>query len=152
MVQRVFEALASEVRRRMLAELAAGELSAGEIAGRFDISKPAISQHLSVLDAAGLVVRRKKGQFVYYSLAAGVLHEALAGLTAETTAPVPAAPEGPAPEVSAPQAPALEAEPAQTRRNLPPVPPAEEMSEPRSAVSALGGGYRWEAWRSRGGP
>lgn len=137
----------------MLAELAAGELSAGAIAGRFDISKPAISQHLSVLDAAGLVVRRKKGQFVYYSLAAGVLHEALAGLMAETTAPAATrAPEERAPEPNPEPNPEPAPQPAPTRRTLPPVPAPQEMTAPQPAAPALGVGYRWEAWRSRGRP
>ncbi|WP_240902716.1 metalloregulator ArsR/SmtB family transcription factor [Caulobacter sp. SLTY] len=68
MMQRVFEALSSTVRRKILAYLAHADLTAGEIAARFSISKPAVSQHLSVLEAAGLVTSEKKGQFVHYSL------------------------------------------------------------------------------------
>src|SRR5689334_21489278 len=67
-MQPVFEALSSAVRRKILAYLAHAELSAGEIAARFDISKPAVSQHLSILEAAGLIRSEKRGQFVYYSL------------------------------------------------------------------------------------
>ncbi|NBB14173.1 metalloregulator ArsR/SmtB family transcription factor [Caulobacter sp. SLTY] len=67
-MQRVFEALSSTVRRKILAYLAHADLTAGEIAARFSISKPAVSQHLSVLEAAGLVTSEKKGQFVHYSL------------------------------------------------------------------------------------
>lgn len=67
-MQRVFEALSSLTRRKMLAYLTHAELSAGEIAQRFDISKPAVSQHLSVLEGAGLVESEKRGQFVYYRL------------------------------------------------------------------------------------
>jgi DNA-binding transcriptional ArsR family regulator len=67
-MQRVFEALSSVVRRKILAYLAHAELTAGEIAARFDISKPAVSQHLSVLEAAGLVESEKRGQFVHYRL------------------------------------------------------------------------------------
>jgi ArsR family transcriptional regulator len=69
-MQRVFEALSSTVRRKILAYLAHAELSAGEIASRFDMSKPSVSQHLSVLEAAGLVMSEKRGQFVYYRLVA----------------------------------------------------------------------------------
>ena len=65
-MQRVFEALASSVRRKILAYLAHTELSAGEIASRFSMSKPSISQHLSILEAAGLVESEKRGQFVFY--------------------------------------------------------------------------------------
>lgn len=65
-MQRVFEALSSSVRRKILAYLAHTELSAGDIASRFEMSKPSISQHLSVLEAAGLVTSQKRGQFVFY--------------------------------------------------------------------------------------
>ncbi|PXA92161.1 ArsR family transcriptional regulator [Caulobacter sp. D4A] len=67
-MQRVFEALSSTVRRKILAYLAHADLTAGEIASRFEISKPAVSQHLSILEAAGLVRSEKRGQFVHYSL------------------------------------------------------------------------------------
>jgi DNA-binding transcriptional ArsR family regulator len=67
-MQRVFEALSSTVRRKILAYLARAELTAGEIAARFEISKPAVSQHLTILEAAGLVESDKRGQFVYYRL------------------------------------------------------------------------------------
>ena len=68
-MQRVFEALSSPVRRKILAYLAHAELTAGEIAARFEISKPAVSQHLTILENAGLVTSEKRGQFVHYSLA-----------------------------------------------------------------------------------
>lgn len=67
-MQRVFEALASQVRRKILAYLSEAEMTAGEIAERFEISKPAVSQHLSVLENAGLVEREKRGQFVHYRI------------------------------------------------------------------------------------
>lgn len=67
-MQRVFEALSSTVRRRILAYLAHADMTAGEIAARFEISKPAVSQHLTVLENAGLVTSEKKGQYVHYSL------------------------------------------------------------------------------------
>src|SRR5438093_13666579 len=57
----VFEALAQPKRREILRLLAAGELSAGEIASRFEITQPAISQHLKVLTEAGLISRRGDG-------------------------------------------------------------------------------------------
>ena len=68
-MQRVFEALSSPIRRKILAYLAHTDLTAGEIAARFEISKPAVSQHLTVLENAGLVTSEKKGQYVHYSLA-----------------------------------------------------------------------------------
>jgi DNA-binding transcriptional ArsR family regulator len=67
-MEKVFEALASTARRKILAYLNKGELSAGEIAERFDFSKPALSGHLRVLEEAGLISRDKRGQFVYYKL------------------------------------------------------------------------------------
>jgi ArsR family transcriptional regulator, arsenate/arsenite/antimonite-responsive transcriptional repressor len=67
-MQRVFEALSSTVRRKILAYLAHAELTAGEIAARFDISKSAVSQHLTVLENAGLVTSEKRGQYVHYRL------------------------------------------------------------------------------------
>jgi DNA-binding transcriptional ArsR family regulator len=67
-MQRVFEALSSSVRRKILAYLAHAEMTAGEIAARFEISKPAVSQHLSVLENAGLVASEKRGQYVHYRL------------------------------------------------------------------------------------
>lgn len=65
-MDRIFEALASGARRQILAYLSAGELSAGELAGRFDFSKPALSSHLRILEDAGLIEREKRGQFVYF--------------------------------------------------------------------------------------
>lgn len=67
-MQRVFEALASAPRRKILAYLTHAELNAGEIAARFEMSKPAVSQHLSVLENAGLITSEKRGQYVYYRL------------------------------------------------------------------------------------
>lgn len=68
LMQSVFEALSSTVRRKILAFLAHADLTAGEIAGRFDISKSAVSQHLGILENAGLVTSEKRGQYVHYRL------------------------------------------------------------------------------------
>ncbi|WP_269583111.1 metalloregulator ArsR/SmtB family transcription factor [Roseibium sp. Sym1] len=67
-IQKIFEALASAPRRKILAYLSHSSLTAGEIAERFDMSKPSISQHLGVLEGAGLVRKEKRGQFVHYSI------------------------------------------------------------------------------------
>jgi len=64
----VFRALADPTRRQILADLRDGELSAGEIAGRFTISGPSISRHLSILRAAGLVTERRDANRIRYSL------------------------------------------------------------------------------------
>jgi len=67
-VDRIFDALASRPRREILAYLSAQELTASEIGARFAMSAPAISRHLSVLEAAELVSSERRGQFVFYRL------------------------------------------------------------------------------------
>ncbi len=57
----VFEAVAQPKRREILRLLAGGELSAGEVASRFSVTPPAISQHLTVLKQAGLISERRDG-------------------------------------------------------------------------------------------
>jgi DNA-binding transcriptional ArsR family regulator len=57
----VFEAVAQPKRREILRLLSGRELSAGEIASRFDVTQPAISQHLKVLRDVGLVNERRQG-------------------------------------------------------------------------------------------
>jgi DNA-binding transcriptional ArsR family regulator len=64
----VFEAIAQPKRREILRLLADGELSAGEIASRFAVTQPAISQHLKVLKVAGLVQERRNAQRRLYSV------------------------------------------------------------------------------------
>ena len=81
--QRVFHALSSAPRRKILAYLSASGLTAGEIADRFSMSKPAVSQHLSVLETAGLIRREKQGQFVHYSLIENNLVNTLNGFVQE---------------------------------------------------------------------
>jgi DNA-binding transcriptional ArsR family regulator len=76
-MQKIFHALSSEARRQILAHLASGELKAGDISGRFNISKPAISIHLTILENAGLVTFDKRANFHYYRLVPGVLSDAL---------------------------------------------------------------------------
>ena len=48
--------------------MANAELTAGEIASRFDMTKPSISQHLSILENAGLIRGTREGQFIRYAL------------------------------------------------------------------------------------
>ena len=71
----VFEALADPTRRRLLELLAAGEWSAGELAGEFAISRPGVSRHLRVLREAGLVRTRGAGQRRLYTVDPGPLEE-----------------------------------------------------------------------------
>jgi len=82
-MQRVFEALSSVTRRKILAYLAHAELNAGEIAARFAMSKPAVSQHLAILEGAGLVASEKRGQYVFYRLVPDNLANTLHGFVQE---------------------------------------------------------------------
>lgn len=82
-MESVFEALASTPRRKILAYLAEAELTAGEIAARFSMSKPAISKHLSVLEGAGLIRGEKRGQFIHYALVRESLINTLNGFVQE---------------------------------------------------------------------
>ena len=62
-LDQVFSALADPTRRAILARLALGEASVGELAEPFDISLPAISRHLKVLQGADLITREKDAQW-----------------------------------------------------------------------------------------
>jgi ArsR family transcriptional regulator len=73
----IFKALNDPTRREILELLKAKDLTAGEIADQFNISKPSISHHLDLLRQAGLVVSVKEGQFIYYSLNTTVMDEML---------------------------------------------------------------------------
>src|SRR5205814_7954984 len=77
----------SDLRRKILAYLSEVDLTAGEIAARFEMSKPAISKHLQILENAGLVTSEKRGQFVHYSLTAENLVNTLNGFV-QTVCPV----------------------------------------------------------------
>lgn len=71
----VFGVLANPVRRRLLDALRDGPLPAGELAGRFTLSRPAVSEHLAVLRKARLVTEEPRGRQRYYRLAAEPLAE-----------------------------------------------------------------------------
>ena len=61
MIDLVLQAIAEPRRREILLLVQNKELSSGEIAAHFDVTRPAVSQHLQVLATAGLVIMRKKG-------------------------------------------------------------------------------------------
>jgi DNA-binding transcriptional ArsR family regulator len=61
LVEAALKAIAAPRRRQILSLVRDGELSAGEIAGHFDVTRPAVSQHLNVLKEAGLVTERRNG-------------------------------------------------------------------------------------------
>lgn len=73
----LFKALNDPTRREILELLKDKDMTAGDIADRFDISKPSISHHLDLLRQAGLVVSVKEGQFIYYSINTTVMDEML---------------------------------------------------------------------------
>jgi len=60
-MEAALKAIAAPRRRQILTLVRDGELSAGEIAGHFDVTRPAVSQHLNVLKEAGLVTERRNG-------------------------------------------------------------------------------------------
>ena len=73
----LFKALNDTTRREILKLLKKKDLTAGEIADKFSISKPSISHHLDLLKQAGLVESVKEGQYIYYSLNTTVMDEIL---------------------------------------------------------------------------
>ena len=73
----IFKALNDETRREILELLKVKDLSAGEIADYFNISKPSISHHLDILKRAVLISSEKKGQFVIYSLNTTIMEDVL---------------------------------------------------------------------------
>lgn len=85
--ERIFDALSSTARRRILAYIADGPLTAGEIAKRFEMSQPAISKHLAILKAAGLVWSERAGQHVKYGMERDTLAGTLAGFLHEVCPP-----------------------------------------------------------------
>jgi DNA-binding transcriptional ArsR family regulator len=70
-----FAALADPTRRAILARLASGECSVGELAAPFDMSMPAVSKHLRVLERAGLVAQRREAQWRHCRIEAGPIKQ-----------------------------------------------------------------------------
>ena len=77
-MNKIFKALNDTTRREILNLLKEKEMTAGEIAEAFNITKPSISHHLDILSQAELVSSEKRGQFVIYSLNTTVLDDILA--------------------------------------------------------------------------
>jgi len=65
---KVFDALSSTTRRKILAYLRDRPQHGRVLAARFDLSAPAVSKHLSILEGAGLIWKRREGQFVLYGM------------------------------------------------------------------------------------
>ncbi len=88
----VFRALADPTRRQVLALLREKPMSAGELADRFDVSKPTMSAHFNVLREAGLIDATRQGKTIIYRLRMSVLEEALMGLAQAVGLDLQAAP------------------------------------------------------------
>ncbi|MYM25314.1 autorepressor SdpR family transcription factor [Duganella sp. FT135W] len=73
-----FKAIADPARREILRLLRSGEMTAGELAQHFDMSKPTMSHHFAVLSEADLITRRREGQTIWYGLNTTVLQDVLA--------------------------------------------------------------------------
>lgn len=76
-MSKAFKALSDKTRREILKMLNERDMSAGEIAENFSMSKPSISKHLDILREAELISSEKKGQFVIYSINTSVIQEVL---------------------------------------------------------------------------
>lgn len=76
----IFRALGDPTRREILRLLARKDLTAGEIALHFNLTKPTISHHLAVLKEAGLVLDERRGQYIIYSLNTTVFQDLLSWL------------------------------------------------------------------------
>ncbi|SMG48233.1 DNA-binding transcriptional regulator, ArsR family [Marivirga sericea] len=71
----IFKALNDETRREIIELLKDRDMNAGQIAERFNMSKPSISHHLDILKRADLITSEKKGQFIEYSLNTTILED-----------------------------------------------------------------------------
>ena len=78
-MNKVFKALSDETRREILKILSKGDMSMGDIANNFNMSKPAISKHLDILKNAKLITAEKMGQFIIYSINTSVIQQVLGG-------------------------------------------------------------------------
>jgi DNA-binding transcriptional ArsR family regulator len=72
-----FKSLADPTRRKILQLLRGGEMTAGELAEKFDMTKPSMSHHFSVLKQADLIGSRREGQQIYYYLNTTVVEDLL---------------------------------------------------------------------------
>ena len=73
-----FKALADPPRREILALLRRGEMTAGDLADKFDMTKPSMSHHFAVLKEAELITSRREAQQIWYGLNTSVVEDLLA--------------------------------------------------------------------------
>jgi ArsR family transcriptional regulator len=74
-IANAYKALGDATRREILRLLREGDLTAGELAGHFEISWPSVSRHLKVLETAGLITSERRGGHIIYSLRTSVLED-----------------------------------------------------------------------------
>lgn len=98
-MSKVFKALSDPTRRRVLQLLREGPMSAGELSDQFNVSKPTMSAHFTVLKEADLVHTEKTGKSVIYHLKLSVLEEALLGFVHSLALAAPA-PKKPKKEIA----------------------------------------------------
>lgn len=77
-INQAFKAIADPTRREILRMLRSDEMTAGDLAERFDMSKPSMSHHFAVLKAAELITSRRDGQTIWYALNTTVVEDVLA--------------------------------------------------------------------------
>jgi ArsR family transcriptional regulator len=77
MMNDIFKALNDATRREILELLKTKDMSAGEIADQFHMSKPSISHHLDILKRADLITAEKSGQFIFYSINTTIMEDVL---------------------------------------------------------------------------
>ncbi len=75
---KAFKALSDPTRREILGLLRKGERTAGDLAERFDMTKPSMSHHFSVLKDADLITSRREGQTIWYGLNTTVVQDIMA--------------------------------------------------------------------------
>jgi|SRR5580658_4982642 ArsR family transcriptional regulator len=73
-----FKALADATRREILGLLRHGEMTAGDLANQFDMTKPSMSHHFAVLKKADLITSRREGQQIWYGLNTTVVQDVMA--------------------------------------------------------------------------
>ena len=76
----VYKAIAHPIRRDILKRLRVGPKTAGDLAEAYEISKPSLSSHFSILKEADLIFARRDGNHIYYNLNLTVANEVLAAL------------------------------------------------------------------------
>ena len=74
-MNKVFKALNDPARREILKMLRESDMTAGDIAAKFDMTAPSVSHHLDKLKQAGMVTTIKRGQFIHYSLNTTVMDD-----------------------------------------------------------------------------